>query len=140
MASLWGHRLRGEFVESKLTFIAPQERPGLDASQLEALCAELGVPAAEDVLCRAMEELGARLCQVHEDHAKGKRPEMLTGLRRIRAIADQIGLSGVARVAGDVLSCMAHHDGVAEAATMARLARIGERSLSALWDLQDVTV
>lgn len=110
----------------------------MDASQIETLCAELGIPAAEDVVCRAMEELGTRLCLVHDLYQAGNRAEMQTSLRRIRAIAAQLGLQSVSRIAGDVLTCMDDCDRVAEAACMARLVRMGERSLAALWDLQDM--
>lgn len=123
-----------------MTYIAPRERARLDADQIEALCSELGVSGAEDVVCRAMEEIGARLCQVHDRYVSGAREQQRTDLRRIRAIAAQLGLKGVAQVAGDVLSCIADCDPVAEAATMARLARMGERSLAALWDFQDTPV
>lgn len=110
----------------------------MDASQIETLCADLGAPAAESVVCRAMEELGARLCLVHDLYQDGNRADMQTGLRRIRAIAAQLGLQSLSRVAGDVLTCIDYRDNVAEAACMARLVRMGERSLAALWDLQDM--
>ncbi|MEM9579926.1 MAG: hypothetical protein AAF891_04505, partial [Pseudomonadota bacterium] len=55
-------------------------------------------------------------------------------------IGDQIGLQTLARVAEDVTSCIDSGDWVALGATFARLVRSGDQSLSAIWDLQDVTV
>jgi hypothetical protein len=46
----------------------------------------------------------------------------------------------LSRVADDVTKCIDAGDQVAIAATLARLLRIGERSLTAIWDMQDVIV
>ena len=112
----------------------------MDAALLETLCADLGPHGAEDVVCRAMEELGQLLFQIHEIAIVGKREDLHRSLRRLAAIADQIGLCGLAQVARDVMACIEYGDTIAEAATLARLSRTGERSLSALWDLQDLSV
>lgn len=45
-----------------------------------------------------------------------------------------------ARVAGDVLRATDAGDASAQAATLARLVRIGDRSLNAFWDLRDQTL
>ena len=112
----------------------------MDAAFLETLCVNLGPHAAEDVVCRAMEELGQVLFQVHEIAVSGQREELHKTLRRLSAIADQIGLCGLSDIARDVMTCIEQADEVAEAATLARLSRNGERSLAALWDLQDLSV
>ena len=123
-----------------VTYIAPVERPRLDAGPLRALCKELGPASAEDMVCRAMEELALRLCQVQEQALRGPREDMCKTLRTMAAIAEPVGLSGLAQVARDVCRCIEAGDPVAEAATLARLARTGEQSLTALWDLQDLSV
>jgi hypothetical protein len=46
----------------------------------------------------------------------------------------------LARVASDVIETIDACDRVATAATLARLIRIGEQSLTAIWDLQDITI
>ena len=46
----------------------------------------------------------------------------------------------LARVAGDVTRCIDAGDGVALAAVLSRLIRIGERSLTAIWDTQGLRV
>lgn len=112
----------------------------MDATQIEALCTDLGAYAAEDVVCRAMEDLGQRLLLVQEQADTGPREDLHRSLKALGAIADQIGMCGLSQVARDVRTCIEDDDPVAEAATLARLARVGERSLSALWDLQDLSV
>ena len=110
----------------------------MDADQIETLCADLGPHAAEDVVCRAMEELAQRLCHLQDMAVKGPREDLYKGLRALSAIAEQIGMCGLSLVARDVINCIELGDVVAEAATLARLARIGERSLTAMWDHNDL--
>ncbi len=112
----------------------------MDPEQIETLCVDLGPYAAEDVVCRAMEELAQRLCQLQEMALKGPREDLHKGLRALAAIADQIGMCSLARVAHDVMNCIEFGDRVAEAACMARLSRMGERSLTAMWDLNEFSV
>jgi hypothetical protein len=56
------------------------------------------------------------------------------------AIADQIGMASLARVARDVSSCAVRVDAAALGATLARLERIADVSLMAIWDMQDPVV
>lgn len=63
---------------------------------------------------------------------------MRKNTRMMIAIADQIGMHAVARVARDVTECLDAADSIALSATLARLIRVGDRSLNALWDLNDV--
>lgn len=112
----------------------------MDRAQIETLCADLGHNAAEDVICRAMEQLAQRLCNIQDQAVAGPREDMHKSLRSLAAIADQIGLCSLSRVAHHVMACVELGDHVAEAATLARLARTGERSLTALWDLNEFSV
>jgi hypothetical protein len=125
---------------NEVTYLSPPEYPDLDPAQIETLCRDLGPHAAEDVVCRAMEELAQRLCQVQDLALSGLRPEQQKVLRSLAAIARQIGMVSLAQVAQDVMTCIHHDDRVAEAACMARLARTGERSLTQLWDLNEFSL
>ncbi len=118
--------------------LAPKERLQLDADAVQALCDELGPHMAEDMVCRAMEELSMRLCQLHDLAAAGPVENLHKGLRGLAAIAEQIGLPGLARVARDAMTCIEAGDAVASAATLARLGRVGEGALSALCEMQDM--
>ena len=124
----------------EVTYLAPVEHPRVERGQIETLKQDLGRHAAEDVVCRAMEELAHRLCHVQDLALNGPREDLHKGLRALGAIADQIGLKSLSKVARDVMICIEFGDGVAEAATLSRLARTGESSLAMLWDLQEFSV
>ncbi|WP_298968621.1 hypothetical protein [uncultured Roseobacter sp.] len=117
-----------------------KETVHVDQDRLAALYAELGEAGAEDVVCRAMEELALRLSHCSRLHAATNMVELRKCARSLIAIADQIGMHVLARVANDVIDAIDSEDGPAIAATLARLIRIGEQSLTAIWDLQDITI
>ena len=112
----------------------------LNSDRLEELYSQLGEAGAEDVVCRALEELAVRLSQTERCHREGRLADMRKSSRSLVAIADQIGMHMLSRVAADVVMCVDRYDPVAIAATLSRLLRIGERSLSEVWDLQDMTI
>lgn len=125
---------------SHVTQINPRESVVVNNDQLGALYAQMGEISAEDVLCRAMEELALRMSHCERLF----RADDLAGLRKsarsLIAIAEQIGMEVLATVAGDVTYCIDRNDRVALAATLSRLMRTGEGSLTAIWELQDVTL
>lgn len=112
----------------------------VDQDRLGALYVELGEAAAEDIMCRAMEELALRLSHCSRLHSAQSWEELRKCARSLIAIAEQIGMLVLARVAKDVLETLDARDMPAVAATLARLLRIGEQSLTAIWDLQDITI
>ena len=120
--------------------IRPNENVRVDHDRLGALYAELGEAAAEDVVCRAMEELALRLSHCSRLHSDDQWEELRKCTRSLIAIADQIGMLVLARVAGDVIETLDARDVPAIGATLARLLRIGEQSLTARWDVQDLTI
>lgn len=117
--------------------LCQSESVRLDPERLELLYRQLGEAAAEDVVCRAAEELGHRLSHC-ERHWRDRRwHELRKSARSLVAIADQIGMPKLSRVAADVTAALDREDPVAVAATLARMLRVGERSLMAVWDLPD---
>ncbi|MCX7558049.1 hypothetical protein OS190_00615 [Sulfitobacter sp. F26204] len=124
----------------QLLHIKPVENVNLDQNQLGGLYSQLGPAGAEDVLCRALEELSLRLSQSEELYRQGQWHELRRNTRSLIAIADQIGMQALSRVANDVIRCIDQTNGVAIAATLSRLMRVGDRSLSAIWESQDVTI
>lgn len=131
--------LRGETLE-QITTLRQDERVLLDHTRLGELYDRLGPHGAEDVVCRAMEELALRLAQVEQSHRNHDWGETRKGARVLAAIADQIGMHTLARVGRDLANCVDAGDSIALAAVLARLVRTGERSLTAVWDLQDITL
>ena len=112
----------------------------METRPIEALCADRGPHRAKDILCRALEDIGQRLFQIDAMAACGPREDLHKALRALSAVAGQIGLATLAEVARDVMRCIEDGDPVAEAATLARLARTGEASFAALCQEQDLSL
>jgi hypothetical protein len=130
---------KGEIV-AEVTILAQTEAVRVDADKLEALYRQLGDVSAEDIVCRAMEELAVKLARTERLYREGKRSEMRKNARTIAAISEQIGMQILARVAGHVMHCVDDNDEIALAAVLARLIRTGERSLTEIWELQDMSI
>lgn len=124
----------------EVAVLAQNETIQVDAEKLEDLYRQLGDNAAEDVVCRAMEELALRLAHTEKLYRRNQRGEMRKSARSIVAISEQIGMQLLARVARDVTICADNGDETALAAVISRLVRIGERSLTEIWELQDLSI
>ena len=114
-----------------------RERARLDNEQLVYLNTHLGTDVAEDVICRALEELAVRLSTIERAYSQRDRSSIRKHARALASVARQIGMVGLTSVAGDVARCIEDADDIAMAATVARLVRVGEASLTAIWDFQD---
>lgn len=125
---------------TNITQLRLSEHVKVDHDRLDALYSEMDHAAAEDMVCRAMEELALRMAQCDRLYRASDFEELRKSSRSLIAIADQIGMTVMARVARDVADCARLRDPVPLAATLARLMRTGEESLTAIWDLQDVTI
>lgn len=112
----------------------------LDSDQLGVLYRQLGETGAQDVICRAIEELAVRLSHCERLWRQHDVLQLRKSARSLVAISEQIGMSALARVATDVTRAIDAEDEAAVGATLFRLLRIGERSLTAVWDLQDLSV
>lgn len=125
---------------SVLAVLRHEEGVRLDPDPLVALYSELGENGAERVICRAMEELAARLSEMMRHADEGQIEPLIRSARLLGKVADQIGMATLARVATDVVRTAEAGDLTSQAATLARLVRIGDRSLTAVWDLRDMTI
>ena len=123
-----------------MTLLKQHETVRLDSRRLEDLFLQLGEASAEDVVCRALEEVAARLSHTERCYREHRFDDMRKSARSLIAISEQIGMQLLADVARDVTRCVDLDDGIALAATLSRLLRIGEGSLSEIWDLQDLTI
>ena len=121
---------------SCVTKINPSEAVAVNNDRLGALYAQMGEVSAEDILCRAMEELALRMSHCERLFRTDDHAGLRKSARSLIAIADQIGMDVLARVAGDVTYCIDRRDTVG----LNRLMRTGEGSLTAVWDLQDITL
>nr|WP_217351836.1 hypothetical protein [Ruegeria sp. HKCCD8929] len=136
----WGYVTIGVNVVDKVITLVQNESVRLDPERLGGLYSQLGDAGAEDVVCRAIEELAVRLSNCERLWRQQDWLDLRKSARSLIAISDQIGMTALARVAGDVTEAVDSGDPVATSATLFRLIRVGERSLTAVWDLQDLSV
>lgn len=120
--------------------LAYDETVRLDRSQLEVLYQSLGPIGADKVVNHALEEISISLTRAVKEYRTGHLDELRATVRGVVAVAQQVGMMTLARVARDVQELTGTHDAAALGATVARLERIGEHSLVAVWDLQDLSV
>lgn len=118
----------------------PTEEVRLDHGRLCALYAQLGDHGAEDIVCRAMEEMGLRLSRCADLFDAEKWDDLRSNVRSLVAVGDQVGMGALTGVALDVLSCIEAGERVALAATLSRLVRVGERSLTLVWESPKIPV
>lgn len=116
------------------------EKISLNSDRMAELYVQMGEAGAQDVVCRAMEELAVRLAKISEYYLKNKVKDLRKGAKGLIGIAEQIGMQRLANVARDVCNCTDNNDPISLGATLARLMRIGDQSLTAVWDLQDLSV
>ncbi|MCX8952650.1 hypothetical protein OU790_04300 [Ruegeria sp. NA] len=127
-------------VVEKIITLEHKESVRLDSDQLSGLYRQLGDKNALDVLCRTIEELAVRLSNCERFWRQREWAELRKCARSLVAISEQVGMTVLARVAGDVAQAVDAGDAVAAGATLGRLIRVGERSLTAVWDQQDLSV
>ncbi|MEL6914522.1 MAG: hypothetical protein AAFP13_08470 [Pseudomonadota bacterium] len=119
--------------------LAHDETVRMDMETYGALEAQLGEAGAEGVLNRAMEEMANRLslierCYYQDDHAA-----LWKAAKGLVGIAEQIGVVTLAEASRAVADCAGRTDKTALAATMNRLIRLGDRSLTAVWDMPEIS-
>ncbi|QBF29907.1 hypothetical protein CFI11_01565 [Thalassococcus sp. S3] len=127
-------------VVNGITTLMQSEAVRLDPDRLGALYRQLGEANAEDVVCRAVEELAVRMTHCERLWRQEEWSQLRKSARSLIAIAEQVGMPLLSRVAKDVTQSIDGGDRVATAATLARLMRVGERSVTAVWDLQDLSI
>ncbi len=123
----------------RITRIRPDEHVRLERRRIDALYETVGAAQAEEIICRALEEVAVRVTLLERAYAAADTGALVKGARSLVAIADQVGLEHLAHVAGDVAACAGRGDGPALAATLGRLLRISDRSLTAIWDAGDLS-
>jgi hypothetical protein len=139
-----GVRIKGVMVV-KLAVLRHEEGVRLEAERLLAIYAELGDMRGDHVVGRAIEEMAVQIADMQryaEEPQGGDTGEeaMVLAAGALIRVARRIGLTTVARVAQDAIIAARAGDRTAQAAILARLMRIGDRSLNAIWDLQDLTL
>lgn len=124
----------------KIVTLVQSESVRLDPERLGGLYRQLGEASAEDVVCRAIEELAVRLSHCERYWRQGDWRSLRKCARSLIAISEQVGMVALARVASSLTDAVDSGDPVATSAVLYRLIRVGERSLTEVWDLQDLSV
>lgn len=112
----------------------------MDPDALRELHGQLGEAGTQGVVCRAIEEIANRLSLIERCYYQRDMDALWRASKGLIGIADQVGLTLVARVSRDVAACVKAEDETALSATLARLIRLGDRSLSAVWDMPELSV
>jgi hypothetical protein len=113
-----------------VAYLAPRDTLRFDPDPLARLYAEAGPDRAEDIVCRVLEEISYRLRGINAAHLGCEFDRLGREARGIAAVAKTIGLIDLAAAATHVHDCSKRVDATALGATVARLLRIGGRSLT----------
>jgi hypothetical protein len=101
---------------------------------VQQLFAQMPAHEAEDIICRALEDIAGRLDGLHHARMAGVFSDIATPSRRIAAVARQIGLTTISDVAEHVACAADLQNNVALGATLARLERAFDMAVSHVWD------
>lgn len=124
-------------VISRLDFA---ETIPIDHDRLGNLLRDFGAAGAERVVDRAVDEISSRLLIVESAWASGEFKRLAKTAQSLIPIADQVGMHLLSHVACDVASLSGTGDAPALAASVARLQRVGEGSLLAMWSGQQFSI
>ena len=119
---------------AQIMALAVSEPVRVDSRRLGDIVTELGETAAQNVIGLALEQLAAALTAADKAIRASDLPEGARQCDLLARLAWQIGLLSLAGVAMDLGACADKRDRVAIAAVHARLMRVGNRSLTAIWD------
>ncbi|WP_417808303.1 hypothetical protein [Thioclava sp.] len=114
------------------------EASALDPARIVVLYAQLGDVAAEQVISTAMEDIAQYLVAVEKAAKAHQCAKMIADPDATITLAEQIGLSSLVLAAQNLQVCIEAHDHIAQAAVLARLMRLADRSLTEVWDLGDL--
>ena len=117
--------------------LRPFEGISIDSESLARLresgCEVQGAARTGELL----EDLALGLSRIAIAYRNDRFEDLCAGSQKVAQLATKIGLDRLGRVAGTVAALSRGSDSVALAANLARLMRLGNDALGAIWDLQD---
>lgn len=119
---------------AQIMALAVSEPVRVDSRRVGDIVTELGETAAQNVIGLALEQLAGALTAADGAVRAGDLPQIARQSDLLARLAWQIGLLSLAGVAMDLGGCAERCDAVALHAVHARLMRVGNRSLTAIWD------
>ncbi|GGF61070.1 hypothetical protein GCM10011402_11270 [Paracoccus acridae] len=119
---------------AQIMALAVSEPVRVDSRRVGDIVTELGETAAQNVIGLALEQLAGALTAADRAVSAEDLPEIARQSDLLARLAWQIGLLSLAGVAMDLGGCAERRDPIALPAVHARLMRVGNRSLTAIWD------
>jgi hypothetical protein len=123
----------------KVTGLTPREVVRQDVEAIAVIYRNLGAPTAEKVVARALGELALTTAKLAETIRSQDLHSAADQLLRLSRLADDLGLTSLAKVARDSRVCLERADSTSFSAVWARLIRVAERSLSLTRDKVDLS-
>lgn len=125
---------------SVITELRVDEPARFNPEKLEDLCHRIGDAQAETEVALALDRIAAMLNALPSLSVRAHVPDLRDAVEVLISDAELIGMTTLARVERNVVDCIERGNLVAIAATLARLERVGDRSIHAVWDLEDMSV
>lgn len=122
-------------MADKVVALCPNDRVRHDAEPIASMYRNLGTASADQVVTRALTELAVTMAGITAELRRHELEDLARKLRRVQAMAINLGMTSFAQVAQDTRICLERSDATAFSAVWARLIRVAERSLSAERDL-----
>ncbi|GLK66298.1 MULTISPECIES: hypothetical protein [Paracoccus] len=122
---------------TRISVLTVSEAARIDVQRLEQIIQELGEIAAGQIIGMALEQMALTLHRTVSAFQRGDPGMIVAHADKLSRLAWQMGMVTLAAVAIDVGACAERQDFTALAATVGRLERIGNHSLTELWDLRE---
>ncbi len=116
------------------------ERVRQDAEPIATIYRNLGTSAAEQVVTRALAELGLAMAGLARQVRSHDLADVSRQLRKVQRMAEHLGMVSLGAVADDARTCFDRSDVTAFSAVWARLIRVTERSLTCEPSARDQSV
>ena len=108
-----------------------------DPSPVMAIYSDTAEHHAEEIICRALEDLAYRINAVMDLHRASQLDPLHQAATQLADRADRIGMVELAKAARHVAACAALGDPIALEAVMARLERAFDLGLMQVWDARE---
>lgn len=111
--------------------LRPKDRVTQDAEPIATIYRNLGAASAEQVVTRALTELAVTMAGLASLIREHQLADVDRQLRRLQRMGENLGMTSLALVAGDVRACLGRGDVTGFSAVWARLLRVAEQSMVA---------
>lgn len=110
--------------------LRPSENVHHNGETIAEIYRNLGTPTADRMMTRALGELTTNLAELAARVRAREVDDAPRRIRRLRSMAENLGMTTLAGVARDAATCLEAGDDTAFAAVWARFLRVAEHSLS----------